>query len=354
MPTQLLKDQVKKVYHPLRNSNFKKGVTTFPIEKISTYSLGRFAIKTALLSGNIGKGNTALLPSFICRDVLAPFNEVGAKIIFYDVDRMLEPILNEEIIKNVDVVLAVNYFGFPQNISTLKSYCEKFNITLIEDNAHGLFSKDTTNNWLGERGDCGIYSFRKTLPIFNGGGLIVNNANKFNSQNIKQQAYLTPKVFSPFNIKSHLRPIAYFFGGRLFQALTSIVRFLKKLKTGHEIMPSDDSSEKLIPGEQASIDIKNILTSVNVETEINRRRELFNSLIIELKNESIEPIWDFLPDGTAPYGLPFYCKQEEVQLIKSKLRSLGLECFPWPDLPSDIKHKVPNFYSDVWLVRFLW
>ncbi|MEY4129674.1 MAG: hypothetical protein RIS81_1423, partial [Actinomycetota bacterium] len=46
---------------------------------IRYFSLGRFAIREALSLIGVGAGDSVMLPSYICRDVLASVNERGAK-----------------------------------------------------------------------------------------------------------------------------------------------------------------------------------------------------------------------------------------------------------------------------------
>jgi hypothetical protein len=54
---------------------------------------------------------------------------------------------------------------------------KKHNLYLIEDNAHGLYSKDLSGNPLGSVGDIAIFSFTKSLPTTDGGALVINHAN---------------------------------------------------------------------------------------------------------------------------------------------------------------------------------
>jgi len=49
---------------------------------IRYFSLGRFAIREALSLIGVGAGDSVMLPSYICRDVLASVHERGAKPIF--------------------------------------------------------------------------------------------------------------------------------------------------------------------------------------------------------------------------------------------------------------------------------
>ena len=126
---------------------------------------------------NVKKGDKILLPSFICRDVLSSINVLEAEAIFYDVDSKLEPLKSLKYLPESKAIISVNYFGFPQDLTPFNNYCNRTGSVLIEDNAHGLFSRDKNGHFLGARGDIGIFSLRKTLPLLNGAALVVNNKN---------------------------------------------------------------------------------------------------------------------------------------------------------------------------------
>ncbi len=60
-------------------------------------------------------------------------------------------------------------------MQALREFKQNHHISLIEDNAHGLYSKDSCGNSLGSLGDIAIFSFTKSLPTTDGGALVVNN-----------------------------------------------------------------------------------------------------------------------------------------------------------------------------------
>ena len=141
---------------------------------IRYFSLGRFAMKQALVACGVGENDSVMLPSFICRDVLAAINELGAKATFYDVNKKLEPIGLDSAPKS-KAIIAVNYFGFPQSLEPFEKYCINSGAKIIEDNAHGVLSRDTDNQLLGQRTEYGITSFRKSVRTSDGAMLTTPN-----------------------------------------------------------------------------------------------------------------------------------------------------------------------------------
>ena len=139
------------------------------------FSLGRFAMRDALLYTGIKSGDTVLLPEFICRDLLSAVAEVGAKSVFYQVDQTLKPVHLDSTLRP-KVIIAVNYFGFAQDLKVFREFADNTGAIVIEDNAHGFLSRDEDGHLLGYREQFGITSFRKTLNVENGAFLATSLA----------------------------------------------------------------------------------------------------------------------------------------------------------------------------------
>lgn len=76
---------------------------------MTKYSLARYAILNGLKILQLRESSSVLVPSFICRDVLAPFNILGMKIIFYELDEKLNPKLPFDELPQADAILAVHF-----------------------------------------------------------------------------------------------------------------------------------------------------------------------------------------------------------------------------------------------------
>ena len=116
-----------------------------------------------ILKHNLCSNNTVYLPNFICKDILSSIKELKLKYIYYEVDKNLNPILDFDV--NCDLLLIVNYFGFPQNKDLFKYFINSKKCITVEDNSHGFLSRDKYNNLLGTRYDCGFISLYKSVLI---------------------------------------------------------------------------------------------------------------------------------------------------------------------------------------------
>jgi hypothetical protein len=309
------------------------------------FSLGRYALKAALEAIGTKPNDKILLPDFICRDLLASIQSIEAKAIFYRLDQELRPVDFPE--GDFKAVIVVNYFGFPANLQDFNPFQNK--CILIEDNAHGFLSQDVDGYWLGTRLDMGIFSIRKTLPLDQGA---VFYSKKFSLiQSTPQLPYISQ---SQFSFKYFLRKIPSSIKPKIIIGLILLVRKIKKFFTGHEIKPTPIDSEFIIPGNPHSINLPIVFKKIDLLNIKHWRRDLYLYLREHLASLPITPLFSTLPENTVPYGYPFYCEKKDIHLVHQKLRNLGLECFPWPDLPEEVKTTINKKLRNVWMVRFLW
>ncbi len=303
------------------------------------FSHGRIALAKALQVAGIGSGEV-LLPGLICREVPEAMKAQGARILYYPVDERMRPDL--ERLPGARAILAVNYFGFPQDLSPFRSYAQRAGAVLIEDNAHGLFSRDAAGAWLGTRADLGVFSLRKTLPLPNGAALA---ARPGRFRLAPQEAFSAPTPAS-YRLKQALRRTAPLLGHKPLGFLTRGLRGLKRIFNGTA------SEALLFMKESPSCLLSQPLTVADPGLEVERRRGLYLFAERLVGQAGGRAVFEGLPEGVSPYGFPFYAGPEELVEISRALGREGLECFPWPDLPPELD-MVPEHYR-LWCVRFLW
>jgi len=316
------------------------------------YSLARFALLEALNSIVIQPGDAVLIPEFICRELIASIHLAGALPIFYPVDDELNPkYLPTD--HRVKAVLAINYFGFAQDLRLFREYCQSHKVILIEDNAHGFLSRDSFGKLLGRRGDIGILSIRKTFSLLDGGALLFNNQDiVYNLP--KKVDFRNDSLPLRYTLKCLVRSIKNKCGIDLKTQSEQAVRFARKLFTGNEFPLAEDDCEVVIAGSrpmhQASVEE---LCKQDFIMEVKRRRELYKFFSEKLINENIKPVFPFLPVGTAPYGYAFRADMRMGEKIALIAKKMGFTCPVWPELPSSVLSSAPVHYRNVYWVNFL-
>lgn len=315
------------------------------------YSLARHALLQALRLCGVTSGSRVLLPSFLCRDVLAAVHACGAVAVWYDVSHDLTPKLTDVHWPDAEVVLAVNYFGFPQNLAPFQDYARRTKAKIIEDNAHGYGSRDEAGRWLGLRTEMGIFSMRKTLRIPDGAALAV--CEMALAQNLPTALPFSGAGMHPAQlIKSRLRswPVI---GEASYRLALQAVRAWRR-RGGEEAL-LDPSAEQQIPAPpEPWSGLQQALSAYRFQHEAHRRREAYSACAEEAIKVGAVPVFERLPEGCVPYGFAFRGCQQAIDMMRIFAKRQGWDCVVWPDLPDAIRPKAPDDYRNIHLINFLW
>ncbi|WP_458542927.1 aminotransferase class I/II-fold pyridoxal phosphate-dependent enzyme [Ramlibacter sp.] len=135
---------------------------------------GRIAIALALREMGVGPGDTVLVPAYHSPSMVPPVLHLGAKPVFYrlrpDTSVDLDDI-RARLGPDVKVLMVTHYFGFLQNLSTLRAFCDKHALLLLEDCAHSFFGEHGGRP-VGAWGDYAAASSMKFYPVYEGGALV--------------------------------------------------------------------------------------------------------------------------------------------------------------------------------------
>lgn len=308
------------------------------------FSYARYALLEVLQSLQI---QSIYIPSFICSVVVAPLKMLNIKIYFYELNENLQPLLQE--IK-CDCILAVNYFGFPCDMRIFNEYAKKNNALVIEDNAHGLFSKDENCNLLGTRGDIGLLSIRKTIFLPNGAALLINNKSVY--AKFKKDLALQEIKYSGddayWGKKRKLRSVVFnkFIGLAIVQS-RAFMRFVRGQNGSESYVDSMSYNRFVTPL------LANKSVDLDLEFEINRRKELYRQVSLWALKFGIRPIFEL---DSCPCAVPYefaYIDNGRADEFRRFLYTKGLFSTTWPDLPKEVESS-KSFYLKVKVVPFLW
>jgi len=287
----------------------------------------------------LGQGDLGiLLPEFICRDVPETCRRMGFAIRWYRVNKQLQPIGLSRM-PSCRAVLAVHYFGFPQDLRAFKKYCQRTGAILIEDAAHGFLSRDAQGKLLGTSGDFGVFSFRKILPIPDGAGL------KVSKKWVKKTRIATSDIHqnSASDMLWNLKRVLIKSHPKLAKIIRTLARPLLKISSQIKNIPLLQS---------ASINIEENLKDLGGRTEVQRRRKAWSKFHQLGVRSGVKPVFTKLPAGVSPYGYAFFSDQP-IRSIQKVAVADGFTLIRWPDLPKDAESGVPKFYKNIHLVNFL-
>ncbi len=138
------------------------------------------ALEMAALLLDIGPDDEVIVPSFTFVSTANAFVLRGARIRFADI-RPDTLNLDEKKIESLispctRALVPVHYAGVGCEMDTILAIARQYRISIVEDNAHGLFGK-YKQRWLGTFGALATQSFHETKNITcgEGGALVLND-----------------------------------------------------------------------------------------------------------------------------------------------------------------------------------
>lgn len=321
--------------------------------RVRYYSLARHALIDALGLAGVGPGSRVLLPAYLCRDLLAPLHLLGAMPCWYAVAPDLTPATPPEAWPAADAVLAVNYFGFPQDLQPFRDYARRTGAVVVEDNAHGYLSRDQDGQWLGCRTGLGVFSLRKTLRIPDGAALWVGSAQA--ACELPAQCAFDGAGVNPAQLtKARLRGLPLI-GERAYRLSTALARVLRKWRTGSDIPAPDPASEQALPAAANPwTGLLPALAGCVVSAEVERRRTAYADCAQAGERLGAVPVFSTLPLHCAPYAYAFRGDSAALAGMRRHAARQGFDLVSWPDLPAEIVGEAPVHYRNVFLVNFLW
>jgi perosamine synthetase len=300
------------------------------------FSLARTALKVGISLYGYENDKVVLIPNFLCDSVTGALFEENINVVTYDLLDNLQPNWNELnglcIENNVFAVLMVHYFGQPQLIGKFQDLCNKYNILLIEDNAHGYGGRFNGKK-LGTYGDIGIASPRKFLNSSYGGELYLKeNSFKMNNTSIN----ILPSL--NFSLFDELKKIIFYF--------PKLSLFLKSIKYS-----SINFSDPYYFQEGVKEDRYLCESSINLINRVDwgaiscQRRGLWVEWEEFAKSHGLSPVFKEVWPESTPWSFPVFTKNVEQrnEWIKWGVKYKVL-LFSWPALPTlEIEKKSSAF-----------
>jgi len=265
-----------------------------------------------------------------------PFKAFGAEVEFYGVDRNCKPDFTEiesKIKPATAAILAVHYFGFPQEIQRFREICTRHGIALIEDCAHVL-AGEIDSRAMGSWGDASVFSFRKFLPTYDGAELRVNKPSAgLEIPRSRERILFTAKI-----AKSLLDRTLEQSSGNAARGISLGLESAKKIWRKVSRTPPEQPLVSL-DGNQASFDVSLLnqpfsRTSLwlfnhsDISGIVQKRRENYLVLQRELKTiEGVQPVHADLPDKVCPWVFPVFFDSSPNALLS--LRNQGVPAATW-------------------------
>jgi dTDP-4-amino-4,6-dideoxygalactose transaminase len=318
------------------------------------------AIALALQLMNVGEDDEVLVPAYHCPSMVEPVAWSGATARFYRLRPDLSidlADLSDRITASTRTVMVTHYFGFLQEMSTLRKLCDERGLMLLEDCAHAFYG-GSPKAPVGSCGDYAVSSLMKFFPVFDG-GCLVSGKHSLSRLTLKSPG-LEFQVRSALNMLE--RSIQF---GRL-PVLELLLRgplwvkeaFWERLKKHAPVGTDASRSTPSASGGGSSFDPSwmekrmswfsdFIVTRASHARSIENRRANYLYL-----RDALEPVpgchalLPELPPETAPYAFPLLVDFPDPAFWA--LRRDALPLLRWEDLGREIqpdRYPVSAYYS---------
>lgn len=286
----------------------------------------RTALKIAFHQMGMQSGEKVLVPDFICDVVLHPILQAGLIHVYYPVAQDLTPDWPAlELIAANSVcraLIMVHYFGQPQNIEQFRTFCSRYNLLLLEDNAHG-YGGHLAGRPLGTFGDIGISSPRKTLGTPSGG--ILHGANAMPSEFIQDIKPFPAYLPIPL-LKTTLH------------SMPRVRRIVKKWADRNKNWNNPRLyRESVQPDHGIDWFSRQRIVSTDWQAVAAQRRESWSAWARFARSKGLHPVFSEVHPESCPWAMPAYASDliERNSWLAWGARN-GVSLFPWPSLPEDV------------------
>jgi dTDP-4-amino-4,6-dideoxygalactose transaminase len=271
----------------------------------SLHTSGRAALYHAFRAIRTISDAPAWIPAYHCGVEVQAALDAGLKVNFYPVESSLGIRFSSFMRlwdRDPGHLLVVHYFGFGQ--TRLDRFAEELagrRFLLIEDCAHALFSSPGGRP-LGENAAVSIFSLRKTLPLFHGGGV------RLQPRAWADAGYGLPAVpallpSSRAALLQAAKQQAIRLVGARGVSLLRIFRGKPAFDAG-TLSPPNLNADPL-RDEEISPLCRRLVASTDPPTVVETRRRNYLLLHRELdQHPGYNPVFRSLPDGVCPLCLP--------------------------------------------------
>jgi dTDP-4-amino-4,6-dideoxygalactose transaminase len=269
-------------------------------------------------------GAEVLVPAYHHGVEVEALVDAGAVPKFYRVGRRWDVDL-EDVARRIGpktrALYLTHYAGFPGPAKAMRALADEHGLLLLEDCALSLLSADGEAP-LGATGDVAYFCLYKTLPVPNGGALVVNGARRY--QVPRPPAPPSASTFS-HAVSSLLANLELRAGapGRLLRALargvgrgTASAAGIERVATGTQHF------------DRAHVDLgmspltKRIALGQDLRGIVERRRRNYFYLLGRLRDVS-PPLFGELKPGVCPLFYPLLV--EDKREVMSRLSASGIE-----------------------------
>jgi perosamine synthetase len=311
-------------------------ISWFDNRKVIYFHKGRVAIRYACELMGICAGDIILAPSYNCGSEIEPLYKSGAEVSLYRVDEAGQidiSDLQKRVNAKTRLIYVTHYFEFPHDLTQIKKICKVNGIFLLEDCALSLFSNDPDRNKIGSAGDISVFSFPKTLPVPDGGAMVINNPLLNSNQHVLLNTPPIKIIHELYLLVKHmlLRKLSY--SRPLFSFIMHIVRKKRPVDKNFAYnkfpdIPNDYYYQNNLNRRKICNLTKFMLKHWDSNQIMQIRRSNYQRYLRAFADQqNIKPLFNELPEGVCPLNFPVLV--DKSKYINSQLNHRSIDSYAW-------------------------
>jgi dTDP-4-amino-4,6-dideoxygalactose transaminase len=303
-----------------------RAVPPFPFEApgVSFFYFGRAAVWTLARVLRLD-GAEVLAPAYHHGVEIEALLDAGASVRFFRVGPRMQ-VDPDDIARQIGprtrAVYFIHYLGFPGPAAALRALCDAKGLLLVEDCALALLSRDGERP-LGTSGDAAIFSLYKTLPLPNGGALVLNGSRPRGLPAAPEP----PLASTLSHLAAALLSNLQFRGGAFGRALRSGLRGLGRGAVAAMGLSRVPTGTQHFDRAHAELGMSALASRIALAQDfsaiVERRRRNFFLLLGHLR-ELAPPLFSQLPPGVCPLFFPLRVAGDKAK-VAEMLGSRGIE-----------------------------
>jgi hypothetical protein len=295
----------------------------FGAQRVTRFYFARNAVFHAVKLLGL-EGREVLVPAYHHGVEIAALVSAGAVPRFIRVDgrmRLDVEALEAGIGPRTGALYVIHYAGFPQPMAGVMDLARRHGLPVIEDCALALLSSDGGRP-LGSYGTVGIFCYYKTLPVPNGGALVVNDPSL--------EGAVPPPTSPPLgSTLSHLAGAllsnaAFRLGHTGELARDGARRAAGFVRSTSGVRPVSTGTSTFDPARVGlgMSDLSELIARrIDHEGVVAARRRNYFLLLGRLRDRA--PVFTELPPGVSPLFFPLSC--DDKSAVKARLAARGIE-----------------------------
>jgi len=295
----------------------------------ASYSLGRYALTAVLKSLGVGPGKTVLIPAYHCRTMIDPVVRLGGTTVLFPLQSDLTPDWDwlDAFVAEADRPLALllpHYFGFPQPVDRVRSWCDRHGVAYVEDCSHALFG-EWEGKPMGSFGDCAIASPYKFFACEEGG--------MARGRNLAIQAKRPTPGFDD-ELRVIWRSTEKLLSGAGKKLPLDVVSDEARPCWRDETRDEAGFSSQYVPASeerQALRWSRLVMKLSSIDRIAHARRANYSAWLEAIKGmQGCRPLFPVLPEAVVPYMFPLWL--DDAEPVFFRLKRAGVPIFRWDEL----------------------